>query len=55
MHYGTAAIIRDKRAGVLDTAYAAHPERFVRKPPEPPKLPSGSWINKPDDTQEATQ
>jgi hypothetical protein len=24
-------------------------------PPEPPKLPSGSWINKPDDTEEATQ
>ena len=55
VHYGTVAIIRDKRAGVLDTAYAAHPERFVRKPPEPPKLPSGSWINKPDDTEEATQ
>jgi putative transposase len=27
----------------------------VQKPPEPPKLPSGSWINKPDDTEEATQ
>ena len=33
VHYGTAAITRDKRAGVLDAAYAAHPERFVRKPP----------------------
>ena len=55
VHYGTAVIIREKRAGVLDAAYAAHPERFVRKPPEPPKLPSGSWINKPDDTEEATQ
>jgi len=40
---------------VLDAAYAAHPERFVRKPPEPPNLPSGSWINKPDDTEEAAQ
>src|ERR1700741_3440549 len=55
VHYGTAAIPRDKRAGVLDAAYTAHPERFVQKPPEPPKLPSGSWINKPDDTKEATQ
>jgi putative transposase len=55
VHYGTAVIIREKRAGVLDAAYAAHPERFVRKPPEPPKLPSGSWINKPNDTEEATQ
>jgi len=27
----------------------------VRKPPEPPNLPSGSWINKPDDTEEAAQ
>lgn len=55
VHYGTAEAIRDKRAGVLDTAYAAHPERFVRKPPEPPTLPTGSWINKPTDTEEATQ
>jgi len=55
VHYGTAAITREKRAGVLDAAYAAHPERFVQKPPEPPKLPSGSWINKPDDTEEAAQ
>ena len=55
VHYGTAAIIRDKRAGVLNAAYAAHPERFVQKPPEPPKLPSGSWINKPDDTEEPAQ
>jgi putative transposase len=55
VHYGTAAITRQKRAGVLDAAYAAHPERFVRKPPEPPKLPSGSWINKSDDTEKAAQ
>ena len=55
VHYGTAAITREKRAGVLDAAYAAHPERFVRKPPAPPNLPSGSWINKPDDTEEAAR
>ena len=53
VHHGTAATIRDKRASVLGDAYAAHPERFVRKQPEPPKLPVGSWINKPDDTEEA--
>ena len=45
----------EKRAGVLDSAYAAHPERFVRKPPQPPKLPTASWINPPDDTEEAAQ
>jgi putative transposase len=55
VHYGTAEAVRDKRAGVLADAYAAHPERFVRKPPEPPALPAGSWINKPDDTEEAAQ
>jgi putative transposase len=55
VHYGTAGAVRDKRAGVLASAYAAHPERFVRKPPEPPKLPADSWINKPDDTQEDAQ
>ena len=42
-------------AGVLEGAYAAHPERFVRKPPRPPKLPTASWINPPDDTEEAAQ
>ena len=30
----------EKRAEVLDGAYAEHPERFVRKPPEPPALPT---------------
>ena len=55
VHYGLAGAIRDKRAGVLDTAYAAHPERFVRKPPEPPKIPETSWINRPDQPEETTQ
>jgi putative transposase len=55
IHYGLAEQIREKRAGVLDAAYTAHPERFVRKPPRPPELPTGSWINKPDDTEEAAQ
>lgn len=55
VHYGLAKAIRDKRAGVLDAAYAAHPERFVRKPPEPPRFPETSWINRPDQPQESTQ
>jgi putative transposase len=55
VHYGTADAVRDKRAGVLTTAYTAHPERFVRKPPEPPALPTGSWINPPTDSEETTQ
>jgi putative transposase len=55
VHYGTAEAVRDKRATVLDDAYRAHPERFARKPPEPPKLPINSWINPPDPPEEATQ
>jgi putative transposase len=55
IHYGTAHITRTKRASVLDAAYAAHPERFVGKPPRPPKLPTETWINRPDNTEEATQ
>jgi len=55
VHYGTADAVRDKRAGVLTTAFAAHPERFVRKPPEPPALPTGSWINPPTESEVTTQ
>ena len=55
VHYGTADAVRDKRAGVLTTAFAAHPERFVGKPPEPPALPTGSAINPPNNSEETTQ
>lgn len=47
VHYGQAGAIREQRAIVLTTAYAAHPERFVRVIPEPPKLPTAVWINPP--------
>src|SRR3954453_12133508 len=55
VHYGLAETVRDKRAGVLDAAYTAHPERFVRKPPEPPTILETSWINRPDQPEEDTQ
>ncbi len=32
--------IHAARAQVLDAAYAATPERFVRRPPRPPALPT---------------
>jgi len=48
VHYGRAAAIREARGRVLDAAYQAHPERFVRQPPEPPRLPGTVWINKPE-------
>jgi putative transposase len=51
VHYGRAEAIRAQRATVLDAAYRAHPERFVRKPPIPPPLPQTAWINKPQDEE----
>lgn len=51
VHYGRADAVRAARATVLDLAYAAHPERFVRKPPEPPELPQAAWINKPPEAE----
>jgi len=47
VHDGRADTMRDARHQVLMTAYAAHPERFVRKPPQPPILPHAVWINPP--------
>jgi len=47
VHHGQAAQILAQRQVVLDVAYTAHPERFVRKPPRPPELPAEVWINRP--------
>jgi putative transposase len=47
VHYGKAAEVIAQRKAVLDAAFRAHPERFVRKPPTPPSLPTAVWINKP--------
>ena len=55
VHHGHAPAARAARAQVLDAAYLAHPERFVSKPPAPPKLPGTSWINPPQDREGTTQ
>jgi putative transposase len=55
VHHGRGEAVTSARAQVLDGAYAAHPERFVRNPPQPPRLPEQVWINKPVDPQEAPQ
>ena len=52
VHYGHAEAVRTSRAEVLTAAYATHPERFVRKHPQPPALPTAAWINKPATDQE---
>jgi putative transposase len=53
VHHGRAKALHAERQRVLAAAYAATPERFVRRPPRPPALPTTAWINKPT-TQEAT-
>jgi putative transposase len=55
VHYGRAHAVRDARGRVLDTAYQATPERFVRKPPQPPELPTAAWINRPADKEDQAQ
>jgi putative transposase len=52
VHLGRAEQITLARGAVLEGAYAAHPQRFVRKPPVPPRLPQAVWINKPLDPTE---
>ena len=47
VHHGHATQLHAERQRVLDTAYQATPERFVRRPPTPPELPTAAWINKP--------
>jgi putative transposase len=48
VHHARAPAIQAARARVLTTAYAAHPERFVRRHPQPPTFPTTSWINEPE-------
>jgi hypothetical protein len=40
VHHGRAEQTHAARADVLNAAYAATPERFVRRPPRPPALPT---------------
>ena len=47
MHHGLAETRRAQRATVLATAYAAHPDGFVRHTPMPALLPMAVWINPP--------
>jgi len=53
VHHGRAEALQADRARVLEAAYAAHPERFVRGMPQPPKLPTAAWINRPATEEDA--
>jgi putative transposase len=54
VHFGQAPAIREKRQTILDAAYLAHPNRFVRRPPIPLPLPKEVWINKPQNSDTNT-
>ena len=55
VHSGQAPAVLAARQVVLDAAYQAHPDRFVRRPPKPLPLPSEVWINKPAKTDLKTE
>jgi transposase InsO family protein len=50
VHYGQANAVHAARQDVLAQAYQANPERFVRKVPVPPPMPTQTWINPPRTT-----
>ena len=55
VHHGLAEETVEKRAEVPAAAYLAHPERFVRRPPQPPPVPREAWINRPKKPDNNTQ
>ena len=52
VHHGRAAARIAQRQRVLNQAYAAHPERFVRHKPRPPQLQPAAYINRPEGPSE---
>ena len=52
VHYGQAPQYQAQRQQVLQAAYAAHPERFVRGQPQVLPLPEAVWINPPKKEKE---
>lgn len=47
VHCGLDRQLTLQRQQVLQAAYAAHPERFVKGMPKPPHVPEAVWINPP--------
>lgn len=47
VHYGQTETVLRTRQAVLDQAYAAHPERFVKGRPSPARPQGEVWINRP--------
>jgi len=55
VHSGQVEAVLARRQEALDAAYAAHPERFVRRPPRAQRPPTAAWINPPPDHGEANK
>jgi hypothetical protein len=47
VHFGRSEEKLAQRRLVLQQAFDAHPERFVKGPPNPTQLPASVWINQP--------
>ena len=54
VHYGQTDEIHAARQITLNAAFAAHPERFVKRPPTPPNKPTAAWINPPPNKAKQT-
>ena len=50
VHHGRHFMLLEQRQTVLDAAFAAHPERFVRGKPQVHQIPDASYINRPLET-----
>ena len=55
VHFGEAQTALAHRQVVLDAAYRAHPDRFVRQSPKTLPLPLDVWINRPVPTGQKTK
>ena len=55
LHYGMGEKVIEERAHVLQNAYEAHPERFVRGCPKAQTLPAAVWINPPATTSDLSR
>jgi putative transposase len=54
VHHGRVEEKTKRRQAVLDAAFAAHPERFVRGRPKPLEIDPASYINRPIEAEQAS-
>jgi hypothetical protein len=55
VHSGQAQAIHGERQKTLSNICTKNPQRFVKKPPLPPELPTAAWINPPEKQQAASR